>query len=298
MTNIYWPVYKNLEKELLNLTYSIHIDDTQLNVYSSKILDLIIRCAIEIESISKELYLQEGGTKKGNIKYDETAIKLLNKKWSLDKKIVIISSANCFQTNRILIPLEKKEPRENGKLTFKWNLCYQAIKHNRRENLPDGNLENLFSILSALFLLNVYFKKEEFKLGEDSKGNNFSHSLGSEIFSIKVHPSGGFNQYLDISKGKNFEECSYYVRLEEYHEKKLKEFLQNANQQFFELVKTRKGFDELELNADNTSLIFNTKIERFLGPDEYMKLINVAFRGMQEVTNNSRYLGKININEI
>ncbi len=173
MTNIYWPVYKNLEKELLNLTYSIHIDDTQLSVYSSKILDLIIRCAIEIESISKELYLKEGGTKQGNIKYDETAIKLLNKKWSLDKKLVIISSTNCFQTNRILIPFEKNEPRENGKLTFKWNLGYQAIKHNRRDNLPFGNLENLFSILSALFLLNIYFKKDQFKLGEDSKGKIF-----------------------------------------------------------------------------------------------------------------------------
>lgn len=298
MTNIYWPVYKNLEKELLNLTYSIHIDNSQLKVYSSKILDLIIRCAIEIESISKELYLEEGGADTGNIKYDETAIKFLNKKWLLDKKVVIISSANCFQTNKILIPFEKKEPRKNGKLTFKWNLCYQAIKHNRRENLPNGNLENLFSIISALFLLNLYFKKEQFKLGEDSKGNNFSHNLGSEIFSIKVHPSGGFNQYFKISKDKDFEECSYFVWLEEYHEKKLKEFLQNANQQFFDLAKIQKGFNELELDSHNTSFIFNQKIEKFLGPNEYMKLINVAFREMPGVLNNSRYLAKLNTNEI
>ena len=60
MTNIYWPVYKNLERELLSLTYSIHVDDAQLKVYSSQISDLIIRSAIEIESISKELYLKEG----------------------------------------------------------------------------------------------------------------------------------------------------------------------------------------------------------------------------------------------
>ncbi len=298
MTNIYWPVYKSLEKELLDLTYSIHVDDNQLKVYSSKILDLIIRCAIEIESISKELYLEEGGVNKKNIKYDETAIKFLNKKWLLDKKVVILSSANCFQTNRILLPFEKKEPRENGKLTFKWNLCYQGIKHNRRENLPDGNLENLFSILSALYLLNVYFKKEQFNIGKDSKGDDFSHNLGSKLFSIKVHPSGGFNQHFDISKDKNFEECSYFVWLAEYHEKKLKEFLQNANQQFYDLIKTRQGFNELGLDVNSTSFIFDEKVSKFLSSEEYMKIINICFRGIDDVTTNSTYLARLNINKI
>lgn len=298
MTNIYWPVYKSLEKELLDLTYSIHVDDNQLKVYSSKILDLIIRCAIEIESISKELYLKEGGVNKKNIKYDETAIKFLNKKWLLDKKVVILSSANCFQTKRILLPFEKKEPRENGRLTFKWNLCYQGIKHNRRENLPDGNLENLFSILSALYLLNVYFKKEQFSIGKDSKGDDFSHNLGSEIFSIKVHPNGGFNQHFDISKDKDFEECSYFVLLAEYHEKKIKDFLQNANQQFYDLIKTRQGFNELDLDVNSTSFLFDEKVRKFLSSEEYMKIINICFRGINDVTTNSTYLAKLNINKI
>jgi len=56
MTNIYWPVYKNLEDEFGKLMFSIHIDDNQMNVYSSKISDLILRASTEIESISKELY--------------------------------------------------------------------------------------------------------------------------------------------------------------------------------------------------------------------------------------------------
>ena len=27
--NLYWPVYKNLEKEVLALSYNIHFDDAQ-----------------------------------------------------------------------------------------------------------------------------------------------------------------------------------------------------------------------------------------------------------------------------
>jgi hypothetical protein len=76
-TNIYWPVYKNIESEFNNLMFNIHIDDNQLNVYSSKITDLILRSSAEIESLSKELYKLNGGTKSiEKIKYDDDAIKL------------------------------------------------------------------------------------------------------------------------------------------------------------------------------------------------------------------------------
>ena len=37
MTNIYWPVYKNLEKELVELSNQVHIDDKQLDTQLSHI---------------------------------------------------------------------------------------------------------------------------------------------------------------------------------------------------------------------------------------------------------------------
>ena len=60
--NLYWLVYKNLEKELLVLSNQIHFDDHQLTVYSVKISDLLIRCSVEIESLAKDLFLANGGT--------------------------------------------------------------------------------------------------------------------------------------------------------------------------------------------------------------------------------------------
>ena len=55
MTTLYWQVFKNIEREFLQLADVIHIDDKQLGVYSMKIADLLIRTVIEIEAISKEL---------------------------------------------------------------------------------------------------------------------------------------------------------------------------------------------------------------------------------------------------
>lgn len=58
-STLYWNIYKSLERELLNLAETIHIDDSQLSVYSMRIANLLIRTVIEIESISKELYFRE-----------------------------------------------------------------------------------------------------------------------------------------------------------------------------------------------------------------------------------------------
>lgn len=36
MTNPYWSVYKNLEKEIVELSNLVHFDDNQLSIYSVK----------------------------------------------------------------------------------------------------------------------------------------------------------------------------------------------------------------------------------------------------------------------
>lgn len=61
--NLFFPIYKQLEKELSELSYYISFDKKQLNVYSIKISDLLLRTVSEIENIAKEL------CKKENIKF-------------------------------------------------------------------------------------------------------------------------------------------------------------------------------------------------------------------------------------
>ena len=46
-------------------------DDDQLDVYSMKIADLLVRCAVEIESLSKELYWSNGGQKQYDLNGNE-----------------------------------------------------------------------------------------------------------------------------------------------------------------------------------------------------------------------------------
>jgi hypothetical protein len=195
--NPYWSIYKNLEREILILSNQIHFDDNQLNVYSIKIVELLIRCSVEIESIAKELYEQEGGNmnpvnadgRNRDLYFDTDCMDFLENKWSLSKKKVLISAPTFYFTEEkynTLKPLNKAHKR--GTSGAKWKQAYQAIKHNRAKNLSKGNIANLIEAMAALYLLNIYLKNEKVILNKGEFGSstskNFDESQGSDIFSI------------------------------------------------------------------------------------------------------------------
>jgi hypothetical protein len=189
--NLYWPVYLNLEKDFLKLADYIHFSDDQLNVYSIHIADLIIRCAIEIEAISKELYEVLGGNMSpvddnGNprdLYFDTDCLDLLEQKWLISKKEITVSAANFYlvnETNKVLTPLVKCNKRGKGK----WKCAYQAVKHNRIKSLKKATIENLLYAMGALYILNLYYKDERIDIGRVYlSDHDFDNRAGSNIFS-------------------------------------------------------------------------------------------------------------------
>lgn len=267
--NIYWPVFKNIEKEFENLLYNIHLDDNQLNVYSSKTTDLLLRTCSEIESISKELYIKEGGKIPEN-KYlnFENAIKYLNKEFKIENKSIIINSYNCFISNRIIKPFLKNTKRTGtNRLTYNWNNAYQNLKHNRFESIQFGNLENLLHGLTALFILNIYYKNESFHIGSDSNVSNFDLSLGSSIFSVSFHKEPEYTYKKEYLKGNNFDESVYLVIPDPYLYGKLKETLskleEDKNQIIANTLKEHLKTKDLQESIEFFKSEFSNKTEVF-----------------------------------
>ena len=188
MSNTYWPIYKDLEKELIEISRIIRGCDEQLNVYSDKILELLIRCAIEIESISKELFFLNGGAKPQDrdLYFDTDCINLLEDKWKLSKKKLIISCSNFYlvkDENRTIVPLKKANKR--GTSGSGWKKAYQAVKHDRKNNMKMANIKHLIGALGALYILNLYYKDETFNIN-NTNDDRFQYSL-SDIFSFSIH---------------------------------------------------------------------------------------------------------------
>lgn len=202
--NVFWPVYKNLEQEVLNLSKYIIFNDEQLNVYSLAIADLIIRASIDVESISKELYYRIGGEKnvvdndgnKRDLYFDTDCIELLKEKWEIDKKKISIATPNFFfekVEHKCLTPLHKANKR--GDSGCKWKRAYQALKHDRINSLKKASIENLISVMGALYILNVYYKEESMSLTENDV---FDNRLGSDIFSVAYSKQSGFRFSLEM----------------------------------------------------------------------------------------------------
>lgn len=209
--NLYWPVYQNLERAVEQLTFAIHFDDDQLSVYSSEIIDLILRAAAEVESIAKDLYRLNGGpeTDPKKIYFDTTAMTYLDGLWNLPPKVVVLSSPNMFQSQRELTPLRHNAKGRFGP-TWAWNQAYQALKHNRAESMSEGTIGNLVEIMAALYVLNLYYRDEVYDLKKDSQGDGLPAGLGSRLFSPRLHPAShdGAGVY---RRSEDFDACLYLI---------------------------------------------------------------------------------------
>lgn len=189
MNNYFWSVYYNLESELLDIANTVHMADDQLDVYSIRIADLLVRSTIEIEAISKLLYEQLGGNmnpvdkdgKSRTLYFDTDCLNLLEDKWEISKRIVNVSGTRFYfekEENTVLFPLKKSYKfGDNG---ADWKRAYQAVKHDRYNSLKRGNLKNLIRAMAALYLLNIF---------NDSKtytGQEFDPRVGSRVYSVEV----------------------------------------------------------------------------------------------------------------
>lgn len=201
-SDIFWQTYLNLEKEAIEVSKYIFFTDevlvngkggivaqscnTQLETFSPHIADLLVRCCVQIEAISKELYFDNGGTKArgdSSILFDEDCLKLIDIKWQTHNKTVMVVAPffNFVKDeNRILKPIKEAHKRQG---TY-WEKAYQAVKHDRYSSLHKGNVKAFIHALAALYLLNLYYRNDSWvtKYQDISK---LDYSMGSAIFTVK-----------------------------------------------------------------------------------------------------------------
>ena len=201
-SDIFWQTYLNLEKEAIEVSKYIFFTDEvlvngkggivaqscniQLEAFSPHIADLLVRCCVQIEAISKELYFDNGGTKArgdSSILFDEDCLKLIDIKWQTHNKTVMVVAPffNFVKDeNRILKPLKEAHKRQG---TY-WEKAYQAVKHDRYSSLHKGNVKAFIHALAALYLLNLYYRNDSWvtKYQDISK---LDYSMGSAIFTVK-----------------------------------------------------------------------------------------------------------------
>lgn len=273
MTNLFLPIYRNLEKETLKLSEDIFFNDEQINVYSTKIAELLIRTVVEIESLSKELYFNNGGPhkytadgKEDFIFFDTDCIDFLEQKWELSKKEVLLTASNFYfqdPANKILTPLYKANKR--GTSGSDWKKAYQAVKHDRSKNFKKASVKHLLRALAALYILNIYNKTDEEIRKETSL---LDTSFGSQIFSAKKQVEFLFAENIKLP---NDVSCICIEKVPDYVYKKIiKAYKEDTLKQinFFKNSPEGKAFlqkhPELSLSDINILSIPQFRCSKFL----------------------------------
>ena len=248
-SNLFWQVYKNLEREFLALADVIFINDKQQKVYSMKIADLLVRTVVEIEALAKELYLTNGGDATipdEEMYFDTVCMAYLDNLWKLDGKKVIVTSPLLYleaEESRILTPLHKA--RKRGTSSADWNRAYQAVKHNRVKSLEKGNVKNLLRSLAALYVLNLYYKDDKIEKLTEADARHADSSFGSELFAVNIHHCYELNQNGSYVKKENFDECVFIVDYENESKSRALESLRKVNE-----AVSQKSIDDIMAQAN------------------------------------------------
>ena len=111
----------------------------------------------------------------------------------------------------MLCPLHKAYKR--GTSSSKWQIAYQAVKHDRVNNQKSGNIGNLLLALGALYILNIYYRGANFPNVTDETASNIDWGLGSELFLVKISPETTGKSVKDIYvKKEDYDESIYLVK--------------------------------------------------------------------------------------
>lgn len=294
--NLFWPTYKRLENEMVALTSEIRFDDNQMKVYSDKLLELLIRISVEIEAISKELYLTNGGEPtehEEDMYFDTVCLKYLEEKWNLGKKAVLIDGYGIAfgEENKLITPLYKANKR--GTSGSKWKQGYQAVKHNRVKNFKEGNIWNCINALAALYVLNIYYKNESFSLSSFKEANNFDDTLGSNLFRIKISKWEQFDGTMTIDEQSIY--CINYSK--DFIEKWNKKLIELNSLYYEEIVKEKAIQDSINSGMlQLEELSDNVKIQKIIGSDRFVEIMKTvtAKNNIGILINNSEFCAYLN----
>ena len=162
----YWNYYLLLEKKFLNTLDFVTLSEDNFETYSNEYTNIMYTIGAELENVLKtfcRFKSDEYRTMKDYGKYiKENYPEILKMPVAVQGKSLILKPFDL-----------SKNTLESSNVLFWWQ-AYDNIKHSRLNSRKDGNLKNTLYMLSALFLLEMYYMKRKLQ-GHDYEPINESN---------------------------------------------------------------------------------------------------------------------------
>ena len=145
MTNLYWSEYKNMKKEIIELSYLIHFDDNQISIYSVKILEWsneynkkMADWVTEQNRILIDLIIKHPNVKKfiNDIFVENGKLKQKEYNSFIDGREYL----KCFDVNNVYISMvQQSVNRASKKTNFNFSIYssqYESVLNKNQEIYP------------------------------------------------------------------------------------------------------------------------------------------------------------------
>lgn len=152
-TPLHWNYFLALEDDVVRLSRYIEFTQANFSAYSLELARILLATASEVDVVAKQLCARlDPACQAGNIaKYRE----------------VIHSAFPILADTLVLIPrfgltLNPWEEWRNNANPYWWK-AYNNVKHHRHTNFADASLKNALNSLAGLYVLLLFFYREESK---------------------------------------------------------------------------------------------------------------------------------------
>ena len=183
----FYIAYSLLVKDFLRLCEFIAPHDSNLDTFSHRTYEFLLRVCTEFENLSKFVLAEKGHTKKGNM--DIGDYRKLEGYFGLSQQ----EAGLLFWTpsKKFVTPFADWAHPNNA---LRWYQDYNKVKHNREAEFPRGSFENLVLSLSGLFLcVHARFGRSFFNpyrpgvVSGGSSGGGYTETLlDNSIFSVRT----------------------------------------------------------------------------------------------------------------
>lgn len=163
-----------LQKDLEHLFEYIEPDDHNLECYSFRVYDLLLRASIEVETNCKAILQENGYAKTSNLTMnDYKKIEASHRLSGFEVKMPVWRGRNGIRGPFRVWSVDQALP---------WYQAYNKTKHNRSEAFKDATFKHAIdAVCGVLVVLSAQFTIEDFPLTEGYVGKGASHGFECAI---------------------------------------------------------------------------------------------------------------------
>ena len=141
-----WRAYMLIEKDLLRLFEYVEPTDDNIEIYSHRTYELLLRAATEFETNCKRILESNGYSRRKNLNTKDYF--KIHKSSKLGDYAIFMTV--WFPKKKLLKPFQAWA---DGNSSLSWYQSYNLVKHDRNREFPKASLENVLMAVAALYII-------------------------------------------------------------------------------------------------------------------------------------------------